>query len=240
MKKSSPLRRSLRLSLLCLLLLLAAACDAKGGASSADEAGSTAQRALAAESAWSEDNKLVFSDDFESGELSEHWARGKGEAGKGSWRVEDGAVVGVDLKNDPLWLKQALPEKVRVEFDIQALSSVGDLKVEVFGDGINHASGYVLIYGGWTNTLDVIARLDEHGDDRKSRTTRGVLPGHTYRMAIERTDSTLHWFVNGEHFMSYEDPEPLRGEKHRYFALNNWSAPARFDNIKVYDLGAQK
>lgn len=190
----------------------------------------------APESKLSDSSKLIFSDDFESPTLSAHWSRGKGEGGVGEWMLKDGGVVGVDLKNDPLWLDVELPEKVRIEFDIEALSSVGDLKVEVFGDGVNHQSGYVLIFGGWTNTLDVIARLDEHGKDRKARDTNGVMPGHTYRMAIERTDSTLNWFVNGKLFMNYEDPEPLVGEGHRHFALSLWSAPARYDNIKVYDL----
>ncbi|MGZ3458496.1 MAG: hypothetical protein ACXU86_08310, partial [Archangium sp.] len=34
---------------------------------------------------------------------------------------------------------------------------------EIFGDGSDHASGYVLIHGGWNNSLSIIARLDEHG-----------------------------------------------------------------------------
>lgn len=220
--------------------LLAAAlggCDSKS-ASAPEASPSTRDEPFrpAPESKLSDSSKLIFSDDFEAPTLSARWSRGKGEGGAGEWILKDGGVVGVDLKNDPLWLDVPLPDKVRIEFDIQALSSVGDLKVEVFGDGVNHQSGYVLIFGGWTNTLDVIARLDEHGKDRKARNTSGVMPGHTYKMAIERTDSTLNWFVNGKLFMNYEDPEPLVGPEHRYFALSLWSAPARYDNIKIYDL----
>jgi hypothetical protein len=180
--------------------------------------------------------ELVFSDDFDDGTFRPEWRRGQGENGQGEWTVKDGAVVGVDLKNDPLWLDQELPNDVRVEFDVTALSPVGDIKVEVFGDGNKHASGYILIFGGWKNSLDVIARLDEHGRDRKSRDTHGVVSGHSYTMAIERTESTVNWFVNGEHFMAYEDQEPLVGDGHRHFAFNIWSAPVKFDNVKVYDL----
>jgi hypothetical protein len=221
-----------------VILLLGAAlsaCDDEAPArtESAAEAGAPEP---AAASKLTASSKLVFSDDFEDGTLAPEWTRGKGEGGQGQWTIEDGGVLGVDLHNDPLWLNKKLPEDVRIEFDIEALSPVGDLKVEVFGDGVNHESGYILIFGGWTNTLDVIARLDEHGRDRKARKTRGVMPGHVYHMAVDRTDSTLHWFVNGEHFMSYEDSEPLVGEGHRYFAFNNWSAPVRFDNVTVYDL----
>lgn len=213
------------------------ACDDKSDATSGDDSSAETQPATpAAESQFTSKSKLVFSDDFESGSLSPHWTRGEGEGGVGKWAIKDGSVVGVDIHNDPLWLDQKLPEKVRIEFDIEALSSIGDLKVEVFGDGVRHESGYILIFGGWTNTLDVIARLDEHGKDRKARTTQGVMPGHVYHMAIERTDSTLHWFVNNKLFMSYEDDQPLVGDGHRYFALNIWSAPVRYDNIKIYDL----
>lgn len=230
-------RRGAFILVLCTLMAMQLwACDKKGVDAAGAKAGAAAPSGPAPESKLTSSSKLLFSDDFESGKLSPRWSRGKGEGGVGKWMLKDGGVVGVDLRNDPLWLDQELPDKVRIEFDIEALSSVGDLKVEVFGDGVNHQSGYVLIFGGWTNTLDVIARLDEHGKDRKARNTRGVMAGHTYRMAIERTDSTLHWFVDDKLFMSYEDKEPLMGEGHRHFAFSVWSAPVRYDNVKVYDL----
>ncbi len=221
-------RSTFVISLLAMWALSAGVgCDGSGGSGSNSESSGPAPTT---------DGTLVFSDDFEDGTFRPEWQRGKGENGVGKWRVEDGAVVGVDIKNDPLWLEEELPDKVRIEFDVTALSSVGDIKVEVFGDGVKHESGYILIFGGWKNTLDVIARLDEHGKDRKARNTHGVVPGHTYNMAVERTDSTLHWFVNGEHFMSYADDQALTGDGHRHFAFNIWSAPVKFDNVKVYDL----
>jgi hypothetical protein len=210
------------------LAVVLSACDSSSAEKKAAGSSSSSSAAPSGE--------LVFSDDFEDGTFRPEWRRGEGENGVGKWAVEEGAVVGVDIKNDPLWLDQPLPEKVRVEFDVTALSPVGDIKIEVFGDGNKHESGYILIFGGWKNSLDVIARLDEHGQDRKSRETHGVMPGHTYTMAIERTGPTLNWFVNGEHFMAYDDQEPLTGDGHRHFAFNIWSAPVKFDNVKVYDL----
>jgi hypothetical protein len=62
-----------------------------------------------------------------------------------------------------LWLKAKLPDNVVVEFDARSQSPEGDIKCEIFGDGTDHASGYVLIHGGWNNSLSIIARLDEHG-----------------------------------------------------------------------------
>lgn len=186
--------------------------------------------------AMTEGGELIFEETFDDREPGTHWTRGEGEGGRGRWRIDDGWMVGNDIKNDALWLEKKLPEKVRVEFDVQAMSPVGDIKFEAFGDGKTHESGYIFIFGGWKNTLDVIARLDEHGKDRKERKTHGVVPNTTYQMALERTGDTLHWFVNDEHFMSYDDEKMLEGEGHEYFAFNIWSAPVRFDNVKVYDL----
>lgn len=225
-------RRRLILSAVPSLCLLASFALHVG----CDSSPRSSQEGAGAQTEYTPSGELIFSDDFEDGALEPNWVRGEGEDGPGQWTIEDGKLVGVDLRNDPLWLQQELPEQVRVEFDAQARSSVGDIKVEVFGDGTNHESGYILIFGGWNNSLDVIARRDEHGDDRKARDTHGVVPGHTYRMAIERTDATLQWYVNGKLFMSYEDAEPLRGEGHRHFAFGVWSAPVYFDNVAIYDL----
>ena len=81
----------------------------------------------------------------------------------GHWRVVDGQLLSPGVKNNPLWLQAALPQNVAVEFDVRSESPEGDIKVELFGDGTDHASGYVFIHGGWNNTLSIIARLDEHG-----------------------------------------------------------------------------
>jgi hypothetical protein len=86
----------------------------------------------------------------------------------GHWRVVDNELLAAGPKNNPLWLKAKLPQDVVVEFDVRSLSPEGDIKVEIFGDGTDHASGYVLIHGGWNNSLSIIARLDEHGRSLQS------------------------------------------------------------------------
>lgn len=182
-----------------------------------------------------ENRRLVFEDTFET-TLAEHWSRGVGEAGKGKWEVQGGWLHGSQLKNDPLWLKTPLPEKVRVEFEAQSLSPEGDLKFEIFGDGVNHASGYVVIFGGWNNTLDVIARLDEHGEDRLAKPSLKVMPNRTYQLAAERTDDVLRVYVDGSLVMSYPDTSRLEGRSHQFFAFSNWNAKVKFDNLKVYEL----
>ncbi|HYO58770.1 hypothetical protein [Archangium sp.] len=81
----------------------------------------------------------------------------------GHWRVVNGQLLSPGVKNNPLWLQARLPRDVAIELDVRSESQEGDIKVELFGDGTDHASGYILIHGGWNNSLSIIARLDEHG-----------------------------------------------------------------------------
>src|ERR671918_74414 len=102
---------------------------------------------------------VPYSDDFSDPSTisRNYWSTG------GHWRVVSGELLAPGVKNNPLWLQARLPRDVAVEFDARSESPEGDLKVEIFGDGLNHASGYILIHGGWNNRISVIARLDEHG-----------------------------------------------------------------------------
>ncbi len=180
--------------------------------------------------------KLIFKDDFERTQLGGNWERGVGEAGTGKWEIKDGWLHGSAIKNDPLWLKVKIPSDVRVEFDAKSTTPEGDLKFEIFGDGKTHSSGYVVIFGGWKNTLDVIARLDEHGNDRKAQKSVKVQQNKVHKIAAERRGNTLKFFVDGKFVMEFEDAEPLMGESHSFFAFNDWMAPVQFDNIMVYAL----
>lgn len=102
---------------------------------------------------------VPYSDDFSDPSTigRNYWSTG------GLWRVIKGELFSPGVKNNPLWLQAKLPRDVAVEFDVHSESPEGDIKVEIFGDGLNHASGYVLIHGGWANRMSIIARLDEHG-----------------------------------------------------------------------------
>jgi hypothetical protein len=185
----------------------------------------------------------------------------------GHWRVVDGELLCPGVKNNPLWLKAKLPANAAVEFDVRSQSPEGDIKVEIFGDGSDHASGYVLIHGGWNNSLSIIARRDEHGvplanlqaaaqriaNERKlpnaSLVETGVFHqqermrveanpypvqlGRKYHWRIERRGSLLSWSIDGQPFMSFDDPMPLTGEKHNRFGFSCWEAQLYFDNLKI-------
>ena len=176
----------------------------------------------------------------------------------GLWRSVEGALLSPGVKNNPLWLKASLPNDVAVEFDVKSMSPEGDIKVEIFGDGTDHASGYVLIHGGWNNSISIIARLDEHapsfntlqaqaaGQDlvaaglyrNDSRVRVEASPfkveiGRQYHWRIERRGKVLSWFIDGQPFMRFEDPLPLTGKGHDRFAFSSWEAQLYFDNLTV-------
>ena len=191
---------------------------------------------------------LVFEDRFERADIGSAYRVGEADLGHkaGTWRIDKGRLVASKIHNAALWLKQELPPKVRIEFTATALSDDGDIKAEVFGDGRTHQSGYILLFGGWKNTVRAIARRDEHGEDRKNDNRcfrngrrRCVEKGVEYKWTIERTDHIVKWFIDDQLLLTYPDQHPLNG---RHFAFNNWEPDAAFDNLRIYDLaqGASK
>src|SRR5690606_29872568 len=124
------------------------------------------------------------------------------------YRIEDGELRVEGAKNRPLWLARKLPRDVRVEFTARSESPSGDIKVELFGDGVSKAtstsytaSGYVIIFGGWNNTVNTIARMDEHGSDRVIGKAKRVERGKNYRFLIERRGNLLTVAIDGEEIM---------------------------------------
>ena len=167
----------------------------------------------------------------------------------GLWRTtDDGWLLSPGVKNNPLWLKASLPNDVAVEFDVKSMSPEGDIKMEIFGDGSDHASGYVLIHGGWNNSISIIARLDEHAppmstvppDTYRSDTRVRVEAnpfrvdiGKVYHWRVERRGKVISWSIDGQPFMRFEDPMPLTGKGHDRMAFSSWEAQLYFDNLTV-------
>ncbi|MGB5812901.1 MAG: family 16 glycoside hydrolase [Polyangiales bacterium] len=179
-----------------------------------------------------------FADSFDRSSLGEAWRRSGG-----NWAIKDGAVHVRGARNRPLWLLRTLPRDVRIEFDARSESDEGDIKVELFGDGASFAtadryvaSGYVVIFGGWGNSKNVLARKDEHGADRVEGPPRKVEPGTTYRIRLERRQETVQVWVDDARLLEMVDPDPLSGRGHDHFGFNNWQSDVWFDNLKVTPL----
>ena len=179
-----------------------------------------------------------FADDFERAQIGTAYKQTGG-----NWRIEAGELRVHGAKNHPLWLLRSLPRDVRIEFDARSESIEGDIKVEIFGDGASYANGdsytatsYVIIFGGWNNSRNVLARMDEHGRDRVVGEPRKVEPGRVYRFRIERIDSALTVWVDDALLLQMDDSEPLKGRGHDHFGFNNWQSELFFDNLKVTPL----
>lgn len=183
-----------------------------------------------------------FSDDFDRAQLGPDWLA----TDPAAVSIEQGAVVVQRAHNHPVWLRRPLPENVVIDLDVWTDSPDGDMKVEVFGDGQSFhrgdlggaytATGYVLVMGGWRNTLSAIARQHEHAADRVTRADPRVAPGKKYHWTIRRQGRTLTWQVDGQPFLTLDDPDPLRGPAHRFFALSGWESKVHFDNLKIRPL----
>lgn len=179
-----------------------------------------------------------FRDNFDREQIGDAW-----EDTGGRYRIQDGKLRVRGAKNKPLWLRRKLPRDVRIEFDVRSDSPEGDIKVELFGDGKSKAvqdsytaTSYVVIFGGWNNSLNIIARMDEHGKDRAVGPKFPVVPGKTYHMKIERKGNVVTAWADDKMLAKMDDPEPLYGKGHYHFAFNNWQSDLSFDNLVVEPL----
>lgn len=179
-----------------------------------------------------------FSDNFDRAELGVLWNNTGGP-----YELREGKLHVRGARNKPLWLKRRLPRDVRIEFDVRSDSPEGDIKVEVFGDGASKAettsytaTSYVVVFGGWGNSLNIIARMDEHADDRAVGPNNPVERGRTYRMKIERQGNVVRAFADDVLLATMNDPDPLYGRGHDHFAFNNWQSDLSFDNLQITPL----
>jgi hypothetical protein len=156
-----------------------------------------------------------------------------------AWRVEGGRLYGAGGHNSALWFNDlTLPQEARIEFTTRAETETGDVKCELYGDYAHHQSGYIIINGGWKNTTRVIARQDEHAEERKEDRRCGprcAPQGEEQRWVIERRGAVITWYLNGQLALRYHDSAPLQGQG---FAFNHWEAEVSFDDLVVYDLAS--
>lgn len=215
----------LRISVLvlALMVLAATACEKRAR-----------QRPMPA-NAGSTGGELIFEEDFANG--LEHWS-----VASKNWRIVDGRLFTGDRpnQNKGAWLKGVtLPQNVRMEFEATSIKGnkprfEGDMKFEFGGDRPEHAAGYIIIFGGWKNSLNTIARHDEHGEGRLAvESTRKVKEGQTYHFKVVRLNSEVKWFMGESLVLRVKDPEPALGGA---FGFNDWDSRVYFDNLKIYAL----
>jgi hypothetical protein len=181
-----------------------------------------------------------FTDSFDRAELGPLWT----DTGA-AYRITDGRLNGSHAYNHPAWLRKRLPVDALIELDVMSKSPAGDIKIELYGDGQSFdpdkgaytSTGYVLIFGGWNNSLNVICRINEHDDGRKAeRREPRVTPGRVYHWTITRRAGAIDWKIDGQPFLAWTDPAPLGGAGHEYLAVNDWESDVYFDNLSVRPL----
>jgi hypothetical protein len=176
-----------------------------------------------------------YADDFAGPGLNPAW-----RATGGTYRVINGELIVDHAYNHPLWLTTPIPRDALIEVDAWSNDDAGDLKLEAWGDGRSAATeasytatSYVFIFGGWHNQISAIARLDEHGRDRRTRSDVRVEKGRRYHFRIARKGGHIDWQIDGKPFLDFDDPKPLVGPDHSHLAFNDWEAELHFDNLKV-------
>ena len=176
-------------------------------------------------------------DDFDRTELGPAW-RDTG----GGYRIDRGRLAARGGHNHPVWLRKRLPADVSIEVDAHPTSAEGDIKLELFGDGVSFdpdrggyvSTGYVLIFGGWHNTLSIICRGNEHDEGRKvTRATPRVVADRTYHFWITRKAGLIDWKIDGQPFLAWQDPDPLGGAGHEYMAIDDWESEVFFDDLVI-------
>jgi hypothetical protein len=202
----------------------------------------TAAVALAAGCLTGKDPKLkeAFAEDFDEGTLDPQTWLPTVEA----YEVRDKALFVQGAKNHPMWLKRRVPCDVKIDFVAWSDSPDGDIKVEIFGDGRSSAddegaytgTGYVVIFGGWRNSVNTIARRDEHEGRMLEKNDARVEKGRKYRFSIRVRGGSIDWFLDGKPFIHVDDADPLCGPGNDHFAFSNWDTPVHFDDLSIVPL----
>jgi hypothetical protein len=180
----------------------------------------------------------AWSDGFDRAEIGADY-----RATADVYRIKDGALNVANGYNHPLWLRKKLPANAVIEVDCWSMSAVGDLKLEIWGDGEGFAedrgaytsSGYDFIFGGWSNTKSEIARGNEHGADVVARTTPKVEVGRKYHWKIVRKGGHIDWYIDDltTPFLRYDDAKPFVGAGHEYLGFDDWESDVWFDNLSI-------
>lgn len=160
-----------------------------------------------------------------------------------AYALKDGRLHVQGAHNHPLWLRRRIPRDATIELDVSSASPLGDIKVELWGDGESYdpdggsyrSTGYVFVMGGWGNTRSIIAQRDEHAPGIPSRTEPRVEPGRTYHWKIVRKGKRIDWYVDdmATPFLTLDDATPLEGKGHEYLGFDNWETPVWFDNLTI-------
>ncbi len=178
---------------------------------------------------------VVIDEDFSSVDALQRWEPMgcRCEIADGELRMYGGELQMILLKRD-------LPGDVRIDFEchqegtymndvaclMSAIRSVNAWETSI--------SGYAFKYGAYTNTMNVLTRLDRR---IWSSPDAPLTPGQRYKIRTERVGNRLRMWVNGKEIFTVTDPDPLAGSNRTVVGLLGWIADTRFSRVTIYSLG---
>jgi hypothetical protein len=166
---------------------------------------------------------VPYQDAFDRASLGDQWWSNGGQ-----WRIVNGQLYSPGVGNNPLWLKARLPQDVRIEFDVRSEGADGDIKWEAFGDGRNHSTGYVFLFGAWHNRESRICKLDEHALTPAELRTQLSQLARPYPHHLEGLDAL--WERVHEPFVEWQARRSLDAlDKGRFFERDTPFVVKRLD-----------
>ncbi|MBA3937590.1 MAG: leucine-rich repeat domain-containing protein [Planctomycetes bacterium] len=182
--------------------------------------------------------RLVVSDDFSDPEATSH----KWDIDGASSKVVDGEFH--ILKSSPcvLILKQSLAGDVRIDWECRfADCDIDDLSCFICAESWLPGrqvvqTGYEFKSGAYRNSKNMLKR---HGKTLFTESFAGLVPDHVYHARAEKIGTRLRYLVDDRVVFDVVDPEPLAASGGQAsIGLTCWGADARWDNVRVYTLGA--
>lgn len=170
--------------------------------------------------------QLLFSDDFDQGELEQNWL-----VKSGNWVIEDGKLKSIG-RSGLIWLMVEMPDDIAVQVEVQGAY---DLNLAIAGNG-SDSTGYLFDFGGWSNTKTVL--VGEGQIVMENTELRITDPNKTYFLKMERRNNIVTCFIDGRLIFTYNKATLEASEGDDKIAFRNWGSPITFDNLKVTDLEA--
>ncbi|MFH0954243.1 MAG: protein kinase [Verrucomicrobiota bacterium] len=96
------------------------------------------------------------------------------------------------------------------------------------------SSGYEFKYGGFSNSVNVLARSDKR---LWSASASPLVRGKKFRVMAERVGPRLRMVVNDQEIFRVTDTDPLSGSDRTAVGVHGWMADTRYSSIRVYSLG---
>ena len=178
---------------------------------------------------------VVIDDDFTSVDSLHRW-----EPMGCQCEIADGELRMYGGELQMLLLKRDLPGDVRIDFECrQEGTYMNDLAclmsaIRSVNAWETSISGYAFKYGAYTNTMNVLTKLDRR---IWSSPDSPLTPGRRYKVRAERVGNRLRMWVDGKEIFTVTDPEPLAGSNRTVVGLLGWIADTRFSHVTVYSLG---